>query len=56
MALVIYGIRVSTHRQQFLYSLQVTEVGGQAQWCVTRTRPDLERCLVRGGRRTGMDG
>lgn len=51
VALVIYGIGVSTHHQHLLHSLHVTEVGGQAQWRVTCIRPDLERCLVHGGRR-----
>lgn len=46
MAVVIYGISVSTHRQQLLNSLHVTEVGGQAQRRVTRIRPDLEGCLI----------
>lgn len=46
VAVVVYGISISTHRQQLLRRLHVTEVGGQAQRRITRIRPDLEGCLI----------
>lgn len=45
VAVVVHRQRVCTHRQKFLHCVRVTEIRGQRQRCVPRTRSGLEGCL-----------